>query len=101
MQMRIFGSGLLLCLMLMVYGGIRFVTKLGIVFVMVVFYTLLSFYVGICTVEPDERTFSGCGGEVTGLNAETLWENMGSHYARDVHFGILGDCSYRYRCRDE
>ena len=88
--MQIFGSMVLLMMVLMVYAGIRFVTKMGIVFVVIVFYTLLSFYIGICTVQPKDRNFSGCGDEVTGLNGKTLWENMDSHYTRDVSFGTSG-----------
>lgn len=86
--MQLFGSILLLAMVLMVYCGIRFVTKLGVVFVLVVFYTLMSFYIGLIDTDLD-REFTGPPGEVTGLSSATLEHNLEPHYSDGVTFGVV------------
>eukprot|EP00392_Amoebophrya_sp_AT5.2_P011783 g11868.t1 len=88
-HMQLFGSIVLLGMVLMVYMGIKFVTKMGIVFVVVVFFTLLMFYVGLVSVEPTDRNFRGPPGEVTGFSESTMDGNLGAHYGDGVDFGVV------------
>ncbi|CAD7972330.1 unnamed protein product [Amoebophrya sp. A120] len=92
--MRGFGSIVLLGMVLMVYMGIKFVTKMGVVFVVVVFFTLLMFYVGIFMTDGSETAtggtnFKGPDGQVTGISASTLETNLGSHFGDGVDFGVV------------
>ena len=101
---------LMFILFLWVYAGIRFVSKLGIFFIFVVFYTIFSYYYGLLTVTPDtknqytaqddqkcsywlfcsaEGDFSGPPGMVTGLEFGTMRGNRGAHYSEGVHFGVV------------
>jgi len=67
-----YGSILMLMLVFFVYIGISFVTKMGIFFVFVVFYTMFSYYYGLCT---------------NGLSLETAKVNWHSHYGSTTSFG--------------
>lgn len=56
----------------------------------VVVYTLLSYWVGIVTVQPNEdASYKGPAGEVTGVDMDTLNYNMAPHYADGVNFGVV------------
>lgn len=82
---QIYGSALMLMLALMVYGGIKFVTRLGLFFVLIVFLTLLSYYVGLATAPyTDEAKDIDC---ITGISWDTLKDNIPSHYSTEVTFG--------------
>lgn len=84
---QVYGSALMFLLVLMVYGGINFVSKMGIFFVFIVFYTLFSYYVGICTAPLTDAAKNNAW--VTGLSFETLSDNWYSHYGPDVNFGVV------------
>jgi amino acid transporter len=91
----------------MVFAGIRFVTKMGLFFVVCVFFTLLMFYVGLCSVTPSEPlggqdSFTGevtkidatgkevtIQNDVTGLSSDTMQHNLFSHYNDGVSFSVV------------
>ncbi|CAJ1339807.1 unnamed protein product [Effrenium voratum] len=82
------GSIAMASLALTVWGGINIVTRLGLVFALVVVYTLFSFYFGLFTVGPEN--LQGPGSEmITGLSWETFQANWGPHYDEGVHFGVV------------
>ncbi|KAF4654306.1 hypothetical protein FOL47_010039 [Perkinsus chesapeaki] len=83
---QIFGGSLVLILNFVVWGGINIVTKLGVVFVVVVALTILMFYVGIF-VSPQTEAAELAG--VTGLSASTLGDNLGPSYDPGVRFGTV------------
>lgn len=83
---QVYGSVLMLMLALMVYGGITFVTRLGVVFCAVVFFTLTIYYVGIIIApSTPEAEASPC---VTGMSWDTLQDNLPSHFGDGVSFGV-------------
>jgi len=69
---QVYGSVLMVALVFFVYIGISFVTKMGIFFVFVVFFTMFSYYYGLCS---------------NGLSLETAKENWASHYGNGTSFG--------------
>ena len=80
------GSAFMLTLSVFVYGGINLVTKLGVVFGIVVFLTLVAYYVSLAlaplaALNPDSY--------VTGLSAETLSANWYPMYPSGTDFGTL------------
>ncbi|CAD7935815.1 unnamed protein product [Amoebophrya sp. A25] len=87
-HMQLFGSIILFGMVMMVYMGIKFVTKMGVVFVFVVFSTLAMFYVGFFTVDTS-KDFAGPPGEVTGLSGSTLEGNFPPHYDDGIEFGVV------------
>lgn len=81
------GSAAMALLAFTVWGGIHVVTKLGVVFALVVFLTLFSYYFGLLTA-------TECCGErpmVTGISYDTLKANWNPHYDDATSFGtVLG-----------
>jgi len=84
---QVYGSGFMLLLVLAVWGGINFVTKLGLFFVLIVFYTLASYYGGIISAPLTEEAMANPW--VTGPSWETLSNNWGSHYDDKTSFGLV------------
>lgn len=82
-----YGSGLLLALVLFVYGGISLVTRLGIFFVFVVFFTLYIYYHGLIAAPYSDAAMANP--DVTGLSFETAKENWYSHYTDGHNFGYV------------
>jgi len=86
-----YGSGMMALLVLFVWGGITFVTKLGVFFVFVVFFTLFSYYYGICVAPTVQEAQNNPW--VTGLDLQTLELNWFSHYGSQngaaVTFGVV------------
>jgi len=73
-------------LSLFVYGGINLVTKLGVVFGIIVFLTLVAYYVSLAvaplsSLNPDSY--------VTGLSSATLSANWAPMYPSGTDFGTL------------
>eukprot|EP00668_Euglena_longa_P035047 GGOE01045015.1.p1 GENE.GGOE01045015.1~~GGOE01045015.1.p1 ORF type:complete len:1030 (-),score=323.02 GGOE01045015.1:171-3164(-) len=69
-----------------VFLGIRFVSKLGAVFALVVVLTLASFYVGLGLAPFGEGLEDSA---LTGLSGATLSSNMGPGYDEGVSFSTL------------
>lgn len=82
---QVYGSALMVMLSLFVWGGINLVTKLGILFALVVFYTLFSYYFGVCTAPLTDAAQANPW--VTGLSFDTFQVNWSSHYTDGVSFG--------------
>jgi len=82
-----YGSGLMIMLVMFVWGGINFVSKLGIFFVFIVFYTLFSYYYGVCSAPVTNA--AEMNPWVTGLSVDTFQDNWTSHYGPDVSFGVV------------
>mmetsp|Transcript_40242 Transcript_40242/g.93196 ORF Transcript_40242/g.93196 Transcript_40242/m.93196 type:complete len:1057 (+) Transcript_40242:94-3264(+) len=82
-----FGSGFMIMLVLCVWGGSAFVTKLGIFFVLIVFYTMASYYAGIITAPLTEVAKSNPW--VTGLSLDTFNANWSPHYDEYTNFGVV------------
>ena len=84
---------MILCLF--VYGGINIVTKLGLVFVLVVFFTLFIFYFGLAIAPSppgvSEELLSNIQSNpyITGLSWETFQTNWPSHYTDGKNFGYV------------
>lgn len=84
-----YGSIVMFVLALFVWGGIGFVTKLGIVLAIVVFLTIATFYAGLIMAPATQvaKTIPW----ITGLSFHTLSSNWGPHYDPGVDFGrVLG-----------
>jgi len=82
-----YGSALLLALVLFVYGGIGLVTRLGIFFVFVVFFTLYIYYHGLIAAPLTDA--AAANPDVTGLSLETARVNWYSHYSDGKDFGYV------------
>uniref|UniRef100_A0A7S1R5U7 Uncharacterized protein n=1 Tax=Alexandrium catenella TaxID=2925 RepID=A0A7S1R5U7_ALECA len=82
-----YGSALLAGLVLFVYGGISLVTRLGIFFVLVVFFTLYIYYHGLIAAPVTDLALGNP--DVTGLSFETAKLNWGSHYTDGLNFGYV------------
>merc|ERR1719502_2593117 len=82
-----YGSVLMLSLVTMVWAGINFVTKMGLFFVLVVGYTLFSYYFGVITATVTDEAENNPW--VTGLSTDTFSDNWASHYGEDVNFGVV------------
>lgn len=82
-----FGSGFMAVLVLSVWGGTNFVTKLGIFFVLIVFYTMGSYYAGIATAPLTEAAQANPW--VTGISWDTFQKNWGPHYDSETNFGVV------------
>jgi len=67
-----YGSVLMIALAFFVYVGISFVTKMSLFFVLIVFFTMFSYYYGLCT---------------NGLSFETAKVNWSSHWEDGTSFG--------------
>ena len=78
------GSGIMALLSLMVFGGINLVTKLGVVFGLIVLLTIVFYYASLCLAPLGELNPSPY---VTGLNADTLSSNWGPMYPDGLGFG--------------
>lgn len=66
-----------------VYFGIKFVSKLGILFFLVVIYTMLSYYMGLFTAPHDDSPPS-----LTGLSWRTFKGNWNPDYQDGVSFSV-------------
>lgn len=82
-----FGSGFMIALVLCVWGGSTFVTKLGIFFVLIVFYTMASYYAGLIMAPFTEVAMANPW--VTGLSLETFNKNWLPHYDSETNFGVV------------
>eukprot|EP00439_Symbiodinium_sp_Y106_P013102 s293_g1.t3 len=82
-----FGSGFMIALVLCVWGGSTFVTKLGIFFVLIVFYTMASYYAGLIMAPFTEAALANPW--VTGLSLETFNKNWLPHYDSETNFGVV------------
>jgi len=67
-----------------VFVGIRFVSKLGIVFFIIVLLTLAMYYIGL-GLAPQ----SGVGDKLTGLSTSNLSDNAGPDYDSGVSFSVV------------
>jgi len=84
------GSASMALLALAVWGGMNIVTKLGLLFALVVVFTLFSFYLGLFMTGPGTVAADVPGSEyITGLSWETFQSNWGPHYDTGVHFGTV------------
>ncbi|EFJ12492.1 hypothetical protein SELMODRAFT_425250 [Selaginella moellendorffii] len=81
---RIIGLIILFALGLLVYFGIKFVSKLGIAFFLVVLYTMLSYYLGLFTAPNGNVPPS-----LTGLSWKTFKSNWGPGYEPGVSFSVV------------
>eukprot|EP00400_MALV-I_sp_L67-5_P000832 gene832-244_t len=79
-SLRAYGSVLVATLLMVVYLGIHFVTKLGLLFVLVVFLTLLMFYAGLIL----SPLSCGLDARITGLSWDTLVNNWGPQWREHV-----------------
>ncbi|CAE7783141.1 CCC2 [Symbiodinium sp. CCMP2592] len=70
-----------------VWGGSTFVTKLGIFFVLIVFYTMASYYAGLIMAPFTEVAMANPW--VTGLSLETFNKNWLPHYHSETNFGVV------------
>lgn len=84
---QVYGSALLLGLVLFVYGGISVVTRLGIFFVFVVFFTLYMYYHGLIAAPFTDA--AQMNPDVTGLSFETAKLNFDAHYSDGHNFGYV------------
>ena len=81
------GSAAMALLAFAVWGGMNIVTKLGVLFGVVVVFTIVSYYVGLVMVQPEPQVL---GGEyITGLSWETFQANWNPHYDPGVTFGSV------------
>eukprot|EP00928_Gymnodinium_smaydae_P075952 TRINITY_DN5897_c0_g3_i1.p1 TRINITY_DN5897_c0_g3~~TRINITY_DN5897_c0_g3_i1.p1 ORF type:complete len:1102 (-),score=265.99 TRINITY_DN5897_c0_g3_i1:399-3605(-) len=82
-----YGSGLLLTLVMMVWAGMDFISRIGILFVFVVFFTLFLYYYGLGSAPLTEAAMQNEW--ITGLSFDTLRANWYPHYGKDVNFGVV------------
>lgn len=81
------GSAAMALLAIAVWGGINIVTKLGVLFGLVVVFTIVSYYVGLVMATEGQEV---PGGEyITGLSWETFQANWNPHYDPGVTFGSV------------
>ena len=78
---RLWSALLVAAMGAMVYAGMNFVSKMGIIFAMIVGLTLLSYYVGLIAAP-----FGGAPHAVTGLSVRTLRANWGPDFDPGVDF---------------
>jgi amino acid transporter len=78
---RVWAVLLTSALALMVHGGMKLVSQLGLFFAAVVGLTLASYYAGLIAAP-----MSGAPDSVTGLTTSTLRDNWGSDYTEGVTF---------------
>eukprot|EP00933_Yihiella_yeosuensis_P026841 TRINITY_DN20849_c2_g1_i1.p1 TRINITY_DN20849_c2_g1~~TRINITY_DN20849_c2_g1_i1.p1 ORF type:complete len:995 (-),score=167.31 TRINITY_DN20849_c2_g1_i1:230-3214(-) len=84
------GSGLMLSLALMVWGGINVVTKLSLFFAFIVVFTLFCYYEGLFTAGHHFIDPSVPGAElITGLSWTTFQENWHPDYSEGANFGLI------------
>ncbi|CAK9069029.1 unnamed protein product [Durusdinium trenchii] len=84
------GSAAMASLAFAVWGGINIVTKLGMLFALVVVFTLFSFYLGLFMTQPGAGGPDVPGSEyITGLSWDTFQNNWSPHYDEGVHFGSV------------
>ncbi|CAL1173145.1 unnamed protein product [Cladocopium goreaui] len=84
------GSASMALLALAVWGGMNIVTKLGLLFALVVVFTLFSFYLGLFMTGPGTVSPDVPGSEyITGLSWETFQSNWSPHYDSNVGFGTV------------
>eukprot|EP00397_Hematodinium_sp_SG-2012_P001356 GEMP01001357.1.p1 GENE.GEMP01001357.1~~GEMP01001357.1.p1 ORF type:complete len:1249 (+),score=221.98 GEMP01001357.1:134-3880(+) len=85
-------SGLLVLMTAIVFGGINFVTKMGIGFFVIVFITIVSFYVGLFTVDKTllVAKYSNLPEDIhIKLDSDNMSRNLDPHYPADVDFGDM------------
>jgi len=80
------GSGIVFVLSLLVYGGINLVTKLGVVFGLVVLFTVIAYYVSLGIAPLADRDPSIY---LTGLDSQTFRNNWSPMYPEGKDFGTL------------
>eukprot|EP00929_Paragymnodinium_shiwhaense_P111850 TRINITY_DN8013_c0_g1_i1.p1 TRINITY_DN8013_c0_g1~~TRINITY_DN8013_c0_g1_i1.p1 ORF type:complete len:1128 (+),score=266.09 TRINITY_DN8013_c0_g1_i1:221-3604(+) len=84
---QVYGSGCMLSLVVIVWGGISMVSKMGIFFIFIVFSTLFMFYYGLLSCPVTATAAENPW--VTGTNFETLMDNWSPHYGEGVSFGVV------------
>ena len=80
------GTAIMAALSLLVFGGINLVTRLGVLFGLIVFLTIIAYYVSLGVAPLSSHSPSSY---LTGLSADTLRANWGSHYPEGTDFGTL------------
>mmetsp|Transcript_23999 Transcript_23999/g.79767 ORF Transcript_23999/g.79767 Transcript_23999/m.79767 type:complete len:680 (+) Transcript_23999:134-2173(+) len=86
---RAWASAFMLALALLVAGGIRLISQLGLVFFAVVLLTMLSFYLslfGAPNLEPIDAPANATGPAPTGLSTANLRANWGPSFAPGYEF---------------
>ena len=81
---RLWAVVLLIALALMVWGGMKLVSQLGLFFAAVVGLTLTSYYAGLIAAP-----LPGTSSAVTGLSSQTLKDNWDPAYTDDVTFSTV------------
>ncbi|KAJ7563353.1 hypothetical protein O6H91_03G106500 [Diphasiastrum complanatum] len=81
---RVLGVIVVLLLGIMVFFGIKFVSKLGTLFFAVVLYTLLSYLLGLTLAPPRNAQHS-----LTGLSWNTFRGNWNPGYRRGASFSVM------------
>eukprot|EP00927_Polykrikos_kofoidii_P035907 TRINITY_DN3039_c0_g1_i3.p1 TRINITY_DN3039_c0_g1~~TRINITY_DN3039_c0_g1_i3.p1 ORF type:complete len:1083 (-),score=175.78 TRINITY_DN3039_c0_g1_i3:36-3284(-) len=84
---QIMGSAMMIALVGMVWVGISFVSKMGLFFVLIVFFTLFSYYYGLIMTPLTDASEGNPW--ITGLSYETLSDNWSAHYGPGVDFGSV------------
>ena len=113
---RAWASAFMLALALLVAGGIRLISQLGLVFFAVVLLTMLSFYLslfGAPNLEPIDAPANATGPAPSGLSTANLHANWGPSFApgyehrrlplaKDIIilYITLHDILYRYEFTD-
>eukprot|EP00928_Gymnodinium_smaydae_P042533 TRINITY_DN28616_c0_g1_i1.p1 TRINITY_DN28616_c0_g1~~TRINITY_DN28616_c0_g1_i1.p1 ORF type:complete len:1057 (-),score=145.90 TRINITY_DN28616_c0_g1_i1:289-2988(-) len=82
-----YGSALLLVLVSMVWAGMSFISRIGILFVFVVFATLFMYYYGLGSAPLTPTAMENDW--ITGLSFDTLRTNWYPHYGEGVNFGVV------------
>ena len=80
------GTAIMATLSIFVYGGINLVTKMGVVFGLVVLLTIVAYYVSLGVAPLTDHAPSIY---LTGLSASTLRSNWGPMYPSGTDFGTL------------
>eukprot|EP00927_Polykrikos_kofoidii_P042830 TRINITY_DN36878_c0_g1_i1.p1 TRINITY_DN36878_c0_g1~~TRINITY_DN36878_c0_g1_i1.p1 ORF type:complete len:1111 (+),score=146.41 TRINITY_DN36878_c0_g1_i1:66-3398(+) len=85
--MQLSGSCLMAALVVAVWGGINAVTRLGLLFALVVTYTIFSLYLGLIMAPFTETARANPW--ISGLSFQTLRENWHPHYGTASSFGVV------------
>eukprot|EP00656_Telonema_subtile_P056407 TRINITY_DN9001_c0_g1_i1.p1 TRINITY_DN9001_c0_g1~~TRINITY_DN9001_c0_g1_i1.p1 ORF type:complete len:1149 (-),score=269.74 TRINITY_DN9001_c0_g1_i1:247-3693(-) len=84
---QVLGSIVCITLAVTVLVGVKFVSRLGLVFAFVVFYSIFSMYAGLFAAPVQGRATN----VITGLSSDTLSDNLGTDYSNGQSFKtILG-----------
>jgi len=87
MCQQVYGSVIFIMLILAVWGGINFVTKIGIVAFFLVLFTMFIYYFGLIAAPLTDAALNNPW--VTGPSLETFKTNWSPHYTDGVTFGTV------------